>query len=102
MSALGFVLAHPAVSVALANTPGPEFDPNTVTPGPLGFLAIFVVAAGTILLGFDMVRRIRRTTYRSQIQSRLLAEVAAKEAAEAAASGADPDAAPPASGPAPQ
>lgn len=57
----------------------PEVDPNSVTPGPVGFAAIFLVAAATVLLGFDMVRRIRRTTYRAEIQERLAAELAARD-----------------------
>jgi len=48
-----------------------EFDENTVTPGVLGFVAIFLVAAATILLGLDMVRRIRRTRYRGEIREQL-------------------------------
>jgi hypothetical protein len=68
-----------AATFVLQNSPGPDLDPNTVTPGPIGFVAIFLVAAATILLGFDMVRRIRRTTYRAEIKERLEAEIAAKE-----------------------
>lgn len=64
------------------NTPPPEFDPNTVTPGAWGFAAIFLVAVATVLLGLDMVRRVRRTTYRAQIQEKLQAEAAAREANE--------------------
>ncbi len=54
-------------------------DPETVTPGPIGFLAILFVAVAVILLGLDMVRRIRRTTYRSEIQQRLKEEMAARD-----------------------
>jgi hypothetical protein len=71
---------HPVLGFVLANTPPPEFDPTTVTPTPLGFLAIFLVAVATIALGFDMVRRIRRTTYRAQITQKLEAELAARDA----------------------
>lgn len=63
----------------LAATPPP---PDTVTPGPIGFLAIFLVAVVTVLLAIDMVRRIRRTTYREQIKERLDAELAERNAAE--------------------
>jgi hypothetical protein len=56
-------------------------DPDTVTPGPIGFLTFFLVAVAVILLGFDMVRRIRRTTYRAEIQQRLKDEVAERDAA---------------------
>jgi hypothetical protein len=68
-----------AATLVLQSAPGSDLDPNTVTPGPIGFAAIFLVAAATILLGFDMVRRIRRTTYRAEIKQRLEAEIAAKE-----------------------
>lgn len=61
----------------LADTP----DPDTVTPGPVGFFAIAFVAIAVVLLGFDLVRRIRRTTYRAEIQERLAAEQAAADAA---------------------
>jgi hypothetical protein len=54
-------------------------DPETVTPGPIGFLAIFFVAVAVILLGLDMVRRIRRTTYRAEIQERLKDEIAERD-----------------------
>lgn len=57
----------------LAATP----DPDTVTPGPIGFLAIAFVAVAVVLLGFDLVRRIRRTTYRAEIQERLAEEARA-------------------------
>ncbi|WP_174844113.1 hypothetical protein [Cryobacterium fucosi] len=79
MSAL--LLAGPIASFVLASTPPPEFDPDTVTPGPAGFVAIFFVAAMVVLLGFDLNRRVRRNTYRAQIKERLAAEIAANEAA---------------------
>lgn len=71
------VIAYPVLSFVLAVTPPPD---DTVTPGPIGFIAIFVVAIATVLLGFDMVRRIRRTTYRAEIQKKLEAEVDAQKA----------------------
>jgi len=67
-------------TVVLAATPPPEFDPNTVTPGVVGFIAFAFVALATVLLGFDVVRRIRRTTYRAEITARLEAELAARDA----------------------
>ena len=75
----------PAVGFILSNTPLPEFDPDTVTPGPWGFFAIFFVAAVTVLLGMDLARRVRRTNYRAEMQERLQAEVAERDAAAAAA-----------------
>ena len=67
------------ITVVLAATPDPDFDPNTVTPGVVGFAAIFFVAAATVLLCLDVVRRIRRTTYRAEIKARLDAELAARD-----------------------
>ncbi|MGO4690898.1 hypothetical protein [Glaciibacter sp. 2TAF33] len=63
------------LGLILATTPPPD---DTVTPGPVGFLAIFFVAIAVVLLGLDMVRRIRRTTYRAEIQERLKNEQAAQ------------------------
>ncbi|MBX0299625.1 hypothetical protein K2F54_06510 [Cryobacterium sp. 1639] len=74
------VLLNPTVGYILSNTPPPEFDPDTVTPGPWGFFAIFFVAAVTLLLGMDLARRIRRTNYRAEMQERLQAEVAERDA----------------------
>ncbi|WP_174776920.1 hypothetical protein [Cryobacterium algoritolerans] len=78
-----FLLAGPVASFILANTPPPEFNPDTVTPGPAGFVAIFFIAAMVVLLGFDLNRRIRRNTYRAQIKERLAAEIAANAAGDA-------------------
>ncbi|MDO9590541.1 MAG: hypothetical protein Q7J04_05305 [Microcella sp.] len=52
----------------------PDFDPNTVTPGVVGFIAIALVALASILLLVDMSRRIRRVRYRGEIRERLEAE----------------------------
>ena len=60
----------------------PDPDPDTATPGPLGFIAIFIVAVATVLLAIDMARRIRRTTYRAEIKKKLEAEVDARNADE--------------------
>jgi len=53
-----------------------QFDPNTVTPGVIGFLATFGLALIVVLLAFDMVRRVRRTRYRAEIGEQLDAEEA--------------------------
>jgi hypothetical protein len=66
------------------NTP----DPDQVTPGVVGFIATFFVAAVTVLLVIDMVRRVRRVTYRAQVREQLEAEVAARDAAAAEAGAA--------------
>jgi hypothetical protein len=49
-------------------------DPNEPWGGPetLGFIFIFIVAALTMVLIFDLVRRLRRVRYRAEIQARLL------------------------------
>ena len=59
-----------------ASNPSETADPaNTYySPGAIGFLAIFFVTVFAILLIFDMVRRIRRVRYRSEVQERLAAE----------------------------
>jgi len=53
-----------------------DFDPNTVTPGVAGFVAIALVAIAVIFLLVDMTRRIRRVRYRGEIRERLEAEQA--------------------------
>lgn len=57
-------------------TTPPGFDPNTVTPGVAGFVAIALVAIATIFLLVDMTRRIRRVRYRGEVRERLEAEQA--------------------------
>ena len=58
-----------------------ELDPNLVTPGVVGFFATFFIAGMTVLLIFDLVRRIRRSRYREEVGLLLDAEVAAAAAA---------------------
>ena len=59
-------------------TPG-EFtgDENAVTPGVIGFVATFFIAAMTVLLLVDMTRRVRRVRYRAEVQEKLAAEAEA-------------------------
>ncbi len=45
-------------------TPGRELDPTSVSPGLIGFLATFAVVLATVLLMLDMVRRLRRLSFR--------------------------------------
>lgn len=59
-----------------------ELDPNLVTPGVIGFFATFFIAGMTVLLIFDLVRRIRRSRYREEVGILLDAEVAAAAQAE--------------------
>lgn len=68
----------PGLVFALTSTPTPStppgFDPDSVTPGAIGFLITFLVAVVTVLLILDMTRRIRRTQYREEIANKLDAE----------------------------
>ncbi|MFH6780003.1 hypothetical protein ABOY03_12565, partial [Clavibacter michiganensis] len=68
------VLRVAAAVTTPSPTPTAEFDPDTVSPGPVGFIAIFFVAVMVLLLMVDMTRRIRRTRYREEIRGRLEAE----------------------------
>jgi flagellar biosynthesis/type III secretory pathway M-ring protein FliF/YscJ len=73
-------LSHAGVSDAvvrfLSADEKPQFDPNSVTPGVIGFVATFLVMAVVVLLVTDMVRRVRRTQYRAEVNERLDAEAA--------------------------
>ena len=66
------------LSALLAATPSPtpSVDPaNTFySPGTIGFVATFLVAAGAIVIILDMVRRIRRVRYRGEVTAKLEAE----------------------------
>ncbi|CAB4552107.1 MAG: hypothetical protein F2544_01865 [Actinobacteria bacterium] len=57
-------------------SPSPSVDPATTfySPGTIGFIATFGMAAGAALLIADLVRRIRRIRYRAEIQEKLDAE----------------------------
>ncbi|CAN5335109.1 hypothetical protein BH09ACT5_BH09ACT5_18920 [soil metagenome] len=72
-------------------TPAPgEFtgDENAVTPGVIGFVATFFIAAVTVLLLVDMTRRVRRVRYRAEVQAKLAAEQA-EQAEQAQQAGTD-------------
>lgn len=45
-----------------------------VSPGVIGFVVIFALAAITVLLAIDMTRRIRRVRYRDEAIERIAAE----------------------------
>jgi hypothetical protein len=64
--------------LAASPSPSPSTDPaNTFySPGTIGFIATFGMALGATLLVFDLVRRVRRVRYRSEIQEKLDAEAA--------------------------
>jgi hypothetical protein len=65
------------------SAPGEQTVPDSaVTPGWIGFAAIFFVGLATVFLIVDMTRRVRRTRYRGEIRERIEAE--REEAARAA------------------
>lgn len=51
--------------------PAIEVDPNSVTPGVVGFLATLFVAMGVVIIIVDMTRRVRRVRYRAEIVEKL-------------------------------
>ena len=53
-------------------------DPQLVSPGAVGFFATAFVGIITVLLLWDMVRRMRRVNMRADIQEKLDAEAAAE------------------------
>lgn len=71
---LGDVLASPPSDVE-------EFNPVTVSPGLPGFIAMFVLAVGVVLLVLDMTRRVRRVQAKDRVETRMAeAERAEREA----------------------
>ena len=58
---------------AATPTPAP-LDEDTVTPGWVGFVAIFAIALITVFLIIDMTRRVRRVRYREEVRAKLAAE----------------------------
>lgn len=76
---------------AATPNPVPTVDPELVTPGPAGFVAIAVVAIAAVLLIGDMMRRVRRARVRADVREELEAEreSAAQGDAAARATGTD-------------
>jgi len=58
-------------------------DPNLITPGVVGFIVTFAIAALTVLLLVDMTRRVRRVRYREEINAQLDAEEADRKVSPA-------------------
>ena len=91
MSALTSLVLGAGVALTSTPTPMPAYDgdPNLITPGVVGFIAIFLVALATVFLLLDMNRRVRRTRYREMVREQI-AEEQATGAAPADAPGAPP------------
>lgn len=53
-------------------------DPQLVSPGAVGFFATAFVGIITLLLLWDMVRRMRKVNMRADIKEKLDAEAAAE------------------------
>jgi hypothetical protein len=68
------VTPSPLLATTPTPSPSPSFNADVVTPGPVGFLAIFLLTLVTVLLIIDMVRRIRRVRYRGEARERLARE----------------------------
>jgi hypothetical protein len=78
------VLTWLATTVTPTPSPSPTLlDPDKVTPGVAGFIAIAVIAIAVVLLLVDMLRRIRRGRYRAEIAEQLDAESRAESDAAA-------------------
>ncbi|KAB1657928.1 hypothetical protein F8O01_06530 [Pseudoclavibacter chungangensis] len=58
----------------------PPFDPDDVTPGVVGFAAIFVLFLMVSAIAFDLIRRVRRVKYREVVREKLEREVAERDA----------------------
>lgn len=56
-----------------------EFDPDTVSPGVAGFIAFAALGIGIIVLGFNMVRRLRRNSYRAEVREQIEEELAQQD-----------------------
>lgn len=83
------MLTAQLASVVRFLTDEEQFDPDKVTPGVGGFVVVAFLAIAVFLLGFDLVRRVRRAKNRAEIAESLAEEVAEMEAAKAAAAGAN-------------
>lgn len=79
-SLLAALTAHAATATP---TPSATIDPDTVTPGFAGFVAIGVLAIVVVFLLIDMLRRIRRAGYRADITAQLDAEEEAQAQGDA-------------------
>lgn len=70
-----------ALTVVPAETRS-DYDPDAVSPGPVGFAVVALLAIALFFLGYDMLRRLRRSKYRAEIRAELAEELEANEAGE--------------------
>jgi hypothetical protein len=72
-----------ALVAVLSATPDPTTpNENLITPGPWGFAVVAFLAVAVVLLVIDMMRRIRRARFRSEVREELDAEQAEEERRE--------------------
>jgi len=76
-----FGTAHAGADTPMP-TPSMTVDPNSVTPGPIGFAVIVLIVIAVALLIWDMNRRVRRVRYRDEVREELDAEQAAQARSE--------------------
>lgn len=63
---------NPLVIFSETSAPGEVIiDDTWYSPGVIGFLATFGLAAASLLIIWDLVRRIRRVRYRAEITEKL-------------------------------
>ncbi|MGK0722754.1 hypothetical protein [Leucobacter sp. W1478] len=84
------VLTTGMAMIAFAAEEDAQFDPATVSPGVVGFAVSALFALAVIFLGFDLVRRLRRSKFRYEISESLAAEVAERDAGVSPQKGATP------------
>lgn len=68
---------------------GEGLDPNSVSPGLIGFLATFGVVVATILLFVNMSRRLRRLRYREEQEAARRAEESPTDSEDEGGQGRD-------------
>lgn len=67
-------------------TPAPSeivIDDTWYSPGVVGFVATFGMAAAAVFIIFDLVRRVRRVRYRAEIAEKLDQEEGGQPASDA-------------------
>lgn len=84
------MMAARSARLILAQAP----DPDSVTPGVLGFLVVFVLAIATWLLMRNMTGHLRRLRFREE--QRLAAQAGEDQDGATQAAAQDPDDGPPA------